>query len=119
MRLLNKVKTSFYASSPFSNLKKSIDVTRTLHYFLSKGRLLPHLSDVYVFTLFLAGLLHDLAHPGLDANFLILTRHEKAVRYNDRSVLEKHHLAIAFKILHDSQCDLFENMSEAQYWTIR
>lgn len=67
MRLLNKIKTSFYTSSPFSNIKKAIDVTRTLHFFLSKGKLLPHLSDVYVLTLLLAGLLHDLAHPGLDA----------------------------------------------------
>lgn len=119
MRLLNKVKTSFYGTTPFTGLKKSIDVTRSLHFFLSKGKLLVHLSDLYVLTLLLSGLLHDIAHPGLDADFLIATKHEKAIRYNDQSVLEKHHLAIAFKILHDSQCDIFENMSEAQYWTVR
>ena len=35
------------------------------------------------------------------------------------SVLENHHCAIAFKILMDPKNDIFELLSEAQYWTIR
>jgi hypothetical protein len=46
-------------------------------------------------------------------------RHTKAIRYNDKSVLENHHCAIAFKLLLDPQNDVFELLSEAQYWGVR
>ena len=46
-------------------------------------------------------------------------RHTKALRYNDKSVLENHHCAIAFKLLLDPQNDVFELLSEAQYWNVR
>ena len=51
--------------------------------------------------------------------FLIAMRHTKALRYNDKSVLENHHCAIAFKLLLDPQNDVFELLSEAQYWAVR
>lgn len=35
------------------------------------------------------------------------------------SVLENHHCAIAFKILLDPKNDIFEMLSEAQYWNVR
>ena len=46
-------------------------------------------------------------------------RHTKALRYNDKSVLENHHCAIAFKLLLDPTNDVFELLSEAQYWNVR
>ena len=46
-------------------------------------------------------------------------KHTKALRYNDKSVLEHHHCAIAFKLLLDPQNDIFELLSEAQYWSVR
>ncbi len=46
-------------------------------------------------------------------------KHTKALRYNDKNVLENHHCAIAFKLLLDPQNDIFELLSEAQYWNVR
>ena len=57
--------------------------------------------------------------PGVNNPFLIAMRHTKALRYNDKSVLENHHCAIAFKLLLDPQNDVFELLSEAQYWNVR
>jgi 3'5'-cyclic nucleotide phosphodiesterase len=31
--------------------------------------------------------------------------------YNDESVLENHHLAVAFKLLQEPGCDVFENIA--------
>ena len=56
---------------------------------------------------------------GVNNSFLIAMKHTKALRYNDRSVLENHHCAIAFKLLLDPQNDIFELLSEAQYWNVR
>ena len=52
-------------------------------------------------------------------SFLINTNHPLAVLYNGRSVLENHHCAIAFKIMLDPKNDIFELLSEAQFWNVR
>ena len=39
--------------------------------------------------------------------------------YNDESVLENHHLAVAFKLVQISDCDIFVNLSKKQRQTLR
>jgi hypothetical protein len=80
---------------------------------------MTHISDLQVMAGFLSCLLHDVAHPGVENNFLIGIKHQKALRYNDLQVLENHHCAIAFKLLLDPKNDIFELLSEAQYWNVR
>jgi hypothetical protein len=80
---------------------------------------MKHLSDLNIMACFLACMMGDLGHPGINNQYLIATRHPKAIRYNDKSVLENHHCAMAFKLLLDPQNDIFELLSEAQYWNVR
>jgi len=44
---------------------------------------------------------------------------ELAVMYNDQSVLENHHLAVAFKLLQHDGADIFENLTAKSYRTVR
>jgi len=44
---------------------------------------------------------------------------ELALMYNDQSVLENHHLAVAFKLLQSSGADIFHNLSIKSYQTLR
>ena len=39
--------------------------------------------------------------------------------YNDESVLENHHLAVAFTLLQDRDCDIFSGFNGKQRQTIR
>ena len=39
--------------------------------------------------------------------------------YNDESVLENHHLAVAFKLLQNQDCDIFINLTKKQRQTLR
>lgn len=39
--------------------------------------------------------------------------------YNDESVLENHHLAVAFKLLQEDGCDIFKNLTPKQRQTLR
>ena len=39
--------------------------------------------------------------------------------YNDESVLENHHLAVAFKLLQTPECDIFVNLTRKQKQTLR
>ena len=66
-----------------------------------------------------AAAIHDVDHPGLTNQFLINTSSELAIMYNDESVLENHHLAVAFKLLQNSDCDIFANLTRKQRQTLR
>ena len=39
---------------------------------------------------------------------------ELALMYNDESVLENHHLAVAFKLLQNKDCDILANVTGKQ-----
>mmetsp|Transcript_16987 Transcript_16987/g.14919 ORF Transcript_16987/g.14919 Transcript_16987/m.14919 type:complete len:133 (+) Transcript_16987:532-930(+) len=80
---------------------------------------MSHISDLILMAGLIASLLHDVGHPGVTNSFLISTKHAKAIRYNDRNVLENHHCALGFKILMDPQNDILETLSEAQSWNVR
>ena len=63
--------------------------------------------------------IHDVDHPGLTNQYLINTSSELALMYNDESVLENHHLAVAFKILQYPECDIFVNLTKKQRQMVR
>ena len=52
-------------------------------------------------------------------NYPLLSGSELALMYNDESVLENHHLAVAFKLLQEENCDIFVNLSKKQRQTLR
>ena len=66
-----------------------------------------------------AAAIHDVDHPGLTNQFLINSSSELAIMYNDESVLENHHLAVAFKLLQNADCDMFVNLTKKQRQTLR
>ena len=48
-----------------------------------------------------------------------LSGSELALMYNDESVLENHHLAVAFKLLQNKDCDFLVNLNKKQRQTLR
>ena len=82
-----------------------------------QGSLMECLCDVECLAGLFAAAVHDLDHPGLNANFLVATEDPLALRYNDRSPLENHHLAVAFEIarMHET----FDLMDDGDYKMFR
>ena len=56
--------------------------------------------------------MHDFEHGGLNNGFLIKSNDVLALRYNDRSPLENHHLAGSFSVLRTPDCDFMTHMSD-------
>jgi len=62
-----------------------------------------------------AGLAHDVGHPGLNNPYLITAKHELALRYNDKSPLENMHAASLYEMLSKERTNIFVGLS-AQQW---
>ena len=76
-------------------------------------------TDLEIFAAIFSAAIHDVDHPGLTNQYLINTGSELALMYNDESVLENHHLAIAFKLLQNESHDIFFNLGKKQRQIIR
>eukprot|EP00471_Norrisiella_sphaerica_P003777 CAMPEP_0184491028 /NCGR_PEP_ID=MMETSP0113_2-20130426/19458_1 /TAXON_ID=91329 /ORGANISM="Norrisiella sphaerica, Strain BC52" /LENGTH=488 /DNA_ID=CAMNT_0026875205 /DNA_START=852 /DNA_END=2318 /DNA_ORIENTATION=- len=108
-----------YINNPYHNSVHASDVVRTTHYFLKVAGIKDYMKDHEMLAAIVAAVIHDFEHPGVSNNFLVATKHEYAILYNDTSVLENHHLAAAFRILQKSECDIFENLKPEQKRSVR
>ncbi|KAF5826760.1 hypothetical protein DUNSADRAFT_2121 [Dunaliella salina] len=102
--------------NPYHNRTHASDVLRTLHVIMTRGGVKESLSkaqDVALMAAYLAAVIHDFEHKGYNNDFLVKTKDLLAIRYNDRSPMENHHLAAAFQmLLGDKQCSAFANTNQ-------
>ncbi|KJH42112.1 3'5'-cyclic nucleotide phosphodiesterase [Dictyocaulus viviparus] len=103
-----------YRSNPYHNHIHAADVAQSMHVLLTSPVLTEVFSDLEVMAAIFAGAIHDVDHPGFTNQYLINSNNELAIMYNDESVLEQHHLAVAFKLLQDSNCDFLCGLSKKQ-----
>lgn len=55
--------------------------------------------------------IHDYEHPGTNNLFQTNSMNYFSLTYNDKSVLEMHHLSSAFLILSDEHYNIFSNLN--------
>ncbi|GAB6033422.1 hypothetical protein CHUAL_013307 [Chamberlinius hualienensis] len=104
---------------PYHNSTHAADVTQSIHVLLLSPALDSVFTDLEILSAIFAAAIHDVDHPGLTNQFLINSSSELALMYNDESVLENHHLAVAFKLLQTEECDIFGGLSKKQRQTLR
>ncbi|CAH3119216.1 unnamed protein product [Porites lobata] len=105
--------------NPYHNELHATDVTHSVHYFLSRVGLKHCMSDLEIFALLLSAIIHDVNHTGTTNLFHVNSRSELALLYNDRCVLENHHLCSAFKLLKSRELDILAGLTPEQYSDIR
>jgi len=116
---LNEVRNNYSKKNPYHNFRHAFDVTHTVYLLLTNSRAADHLSYLEIFAVLVAGIVHDLGHPGLNNNFQIATGSALALRYNDRSVLENHHCSLAFTLLKKPENDILGGLTEEQRKEVR
>ena len=89
-------------STPYHNYWHVTDVMHTVYIMLTRFRAGALLSPSEILGLVVAALCHDLEHPGLGNSYQVNAQTELALRYNDTSVLESHHAALASVVVRDS-----------------
>merc|ERR1719356_1370391 len=78
-----------------------------------------YLGAVDRFGLMVAGMAHDVGHPGRNSHFLMESGHELAIRYNDQSPLENMHAAKLFEIVRQPNTAILSDLQEVQYREVR
>lgn len=90
---------------------------------ISNTKVILHSQNVFtpleILAAIFAAAIHDVDHPGLTNQYLINSSSELALMYNDESVLENHHLAVAFKLLQNEDCDIFASLGKKPRQTLR
>ncbi|XP_062425501.1 dual specificity calcium/calmodulin-dependent 3',5'-cyclic nucleotide phosphodiesterase 1C isoform X1 [Rhea pennata] len=106
--------------NPYHNLMHAADVTQTVHYLLFKTGVAHWLTELEIFAMIFAAAIHDYEHTGTTNNFHIQTRSDSAILYNDRSVLENHHVSAAYRLLQDDEeMNILSNLSKDDWREFR
>lgn len=80
--------------NPYHNFTHICDVTQFMYTMIVQTKFAEVLTPVQRTALFFAAICHDLEHPGLSNTYQVNEKTELAVRYNNESPLENHHLAL-------------------------
>uniref|UniRef100_A0A8D3BL10 Phosphodiesterase n=1 Tax=Scophthalmus maximus TaxID=52904 RepID=A0A8D3BL10_SCOMX len=106
--------------NPYHNLMHAADVTQTIHFLILKTGMVHWLTELEIFAIIFAAAIHDYEHTGTTNNFHIQTRSDTAMLYNDRAVLENHHISAAYRLLQDDdEKNIFSNLNKDDWRELR
>lgn len=105
--------------NPYHNNLHAADVAQGVHYMLCQTGLMNWLTDLEIFATLLAAIVHDFEHTGTTNNFHVMSGSDTALLYNDRAVLENHHISAAFRALREDECNILQNLSREEFREFR
>uniref|UniRef100_A0A8D1STA1 Phosphodiesterase n=2 Tax=Sus scrofa TaxID=9823 RepID=A0A8D1STA1_PIG len=105
--------------NPYHNLIHAADVTQTVHYIMLHTGIMHWLTELEILAMVFAAAIHDYEHTGTTNNFHIQTRSDVAILYNDRSVLENHHVSAAYRLMQEEEMNVLINLSKDDWRDLR
>merc|ERR1740121_734719 len=106
---------ALYLPNPFHNFAHAVDCLHQVGRIMRLIEANEFMSELDQYAILIAAIGHDLGHPGLNNPFLLETRHELALQYNDCSPLENMHCAKLYSIVANKETNIFEHLSTEQY----
>jgi hypothetical protein len=93
------VEAGYRIENEYHNHVHAADVMHNAYVFLTQNEFRKTLVASDILGILIAAAIHDYDHPGVNNAFLISTKSDIALLYNDRSVLENHHCAGGFYLM--------------------
>ena len=111
---------NIYRDNPYHCFKHAIDVTHTTYLYILMVRESLNMTQLEMFSLLVAALVHDMDHPGVTNAYLIATRDPLAMTYNDESVLENLHLERFFSLCQNNEdANILSGFDDDTYRRVR
>ena len=110
-----------YNNNPYHNAIHATDVLQTTSIILLKGDVKDKkvFDDFEIASMLIAGIIHDLGHPGTSNLYQINKGTKLALKYNDRSPLENMHCYKGFKILMKNEYNILCNLNIIEFKIVR
>ncbi|KAF9980286.1 High affinity cAMP-specific and IBMX-insensitive 3',5'-cyclic phosphodiesterase 9A [Mortierella antarctica] len=105
-----------YLATFYHSFYHAADVTAMLYHMLLEMNASQYLSKPDMAALLLAGLCHDIGHPGLNNLFQVNAKTELVTQYGETSVLEKYSCSLAMDLVAKHQ--LFRNIEKSPASTL-
>eukprot|EP00002_Diphylleia_rotans_P024446 TRINITY_DN4827_c0_g1_i1.p1 TRINITY_DN4827_c0_g1~~TRINITY_DN4827_c0_g1_i1.p1 ORF type:complete len:586 (+),score=106.82 TRINITY_DN4827_c0_g1_i1:68-1825(+) len=118
MHFLKVVKGSYHGN-PYHNFEHAIDVTMNVYGFLCLPTVSRHLQRLDFLALMVSAIVHDIDHRGCNNAFEVNTCSALALKYNDISVLENHHVSFLFTLFRYPEYNIISAMSMDEYREVR
>jgi len=117
---INKIQSG-YKDVAYHNKSHAADLSQTAYFCCTtaEGKDILKLDDVDMASIIIGGAVHDHEHPGVNNVFLVDTMDEIAVRYNDQSVLENHHVASSFKLMKEKEFNILIDIDPEDIKSLR
>ena len=105
--------------NPFHNFTHCFSVMHSAYMLISSTIALNFFSGINIFAILIAAVCHDVDHTGRTNMFEINSKSALAIFYNDKSVLEQHHAAVAFSILNEPESNFLNRVPRETMREIR
>ncbi|KAJ3415258.1 cAMP-specific 3',5'-cyclic phosphodiesterase 4D [Chytridiales sp. JEL 0842] len=113
LHFMTIIESGYRADVPYHNSVHATDVLHGVNFLTNTCRIMNiQPTDLELLSLYVAAVVHDYDH-------VINTSDQKALLYNDRSVLENHHLASAFSVLARPECNFIAHLPRDDYRQMR
>lgn len=103
----------------YHNAIHGADVLQTIFCLLSNTGIAKWFSSLELLAMLFAAMIHDVEHTGTSNIFHQKSQSDLSILYNDKSVLENHHVSVAFKLLRDPKKNPFARLSADQFKRFR
>uniref|UniRef100_A0A915KHX5 3',5'-cyclic-nucleotide phosphodiesterase n=1 Tax=Romanomermis culicivorax TaxID=13658 RepID=A0A915KHX5_ROMCU len=106
--------------NPYHNLIHAADVAQTTHWILSQTGISECLTDLELFGCLFAALIHDYEHTGHTNNFHVQSSSDFTLLYNDRSVLENHHVSAIYRLMREhADANVLSGLNKEEFREVR
>ncbi len=102
-----------YHDNAYHNFHHAVDVANTLAWMLTRPVLSAHLPRNHAFWLLVAAVTHDVDHPGLNNQWEVNVGSERARKYQNVSVLERHSLDLSLELMAQPEMAFHATMAPA------
>lgn len=118
---IDSVEDGYHRENPYHTSTHAADVTQFFHYLITTcdAKDICNLAYLDIVACYLSAAVHDYQHPGVNNLYLINTQDPLAILYNDKSVLENHHISAAFKLMQDPSKDIFFSLKTDERKVLR
>ncbi|KAI8328045.1 hypothetical protein BC941DRAFT_445702 [Chlamydoabsidia padenii] len=88
-----------YHPNAYHSFYHGVDVMLVLYHMVQEYDIVYYLSPIDIVILFIAGLCHDIGHPGLNNNYQVNMKTNLANQYNNHSVLESYSCSLTLDLV--------------------